>query len=120
MTDEHSYAQPDKVRTTDLALDLAVDFDKKTLSGTATYTLDWLDPAATQLVLDTRDLTIAKIEGQGADGKWAPLQFALADSRQDARQQAHHRNAGSAPQQVRIDLHDLAGRLGPAVARRRR
>ena len=28
IVDEHSFAQPDKVRTTDLALDLAVDFDK--------------------------------------------------------------------------------------------
>ena len=46
VTDEHSYAQPDKVRTTDLALDLALDFAKKTLSGTATYMLEWLDPNA--------------------------------------------------------------------------
>ena len=80
VTDEHSFAQPDKVRTTDLALDLAVDFAKKTLSGTATLTLDWVDPTATQLILDTRDLNIAKIEGQGADGNWAPLQFKLADT----------------------------------------
>jgi aminopeptidase N len=29
-------------------------------------------------VLDTRDLTISKAEGLGADGQWAPLQFALA------------------------------------------
>ncbi|MFN3703642.1 M1 family metallopeptidase [Thermomonas sp.] len=79
IVDEHSFAQPDKVRTTDLALDLAIDFDKKTISGTATYTLDWVDKAATQLVLDTRDLTIAKAEGLGADGTWSPLTFALSD-----------------------------------------
>ncbi len=79
IVDEHSYAQPDKVRTTDLALDLAIDFDKKTIGGTATYALDWLDKSATQLVLDTRDLTIDKAEGLGADGKWEPLKFALAD-----------------------------------------
>ena len=79
IVDEHSYAQPDKVRTTDLALDLAIDFDKKTIGGTATYALDWLDKSATRLVLDTRDLTIDKAEGLGADGKWEPLKFALAD-----------------------------------------
>ena len=78
LSDEHSYSEPAKVRTTDLALDLAIDFAKKQLSGTATYTLEWLDQAATQLVLDTRDLSIATIEGQGADGQWAPLQYALA------------------------------------------
>ncbi len=79
IVDEHSYAQPDKVRTTDLALDLAIDFDRKTIGGTATYALDWLDKSATRLVLDTRDLTIDKAEGLGADGKWEPLKFALAD-----------------------------------------
>ncbi|TNY28450.1 M1 family metallopeptidase [Thermomonas haemolytica] len=79
IVDEHSFSQPDKVRTTDLALDLAIDFDKKVISGTATYTLDWVDKSATQLVLDTRDLTIDKAEGLGADGKWVPLQFSLSD-----------------------------------------
>ena len=79
VVDEHSYAEPDKVRTTDLALDLAIDFGKKQIAGTATYTLDWLDKAATQLVLDTRDLDIRKAEGLGADGQWRALRFALAD-----------------------------------------
>ena len=81
--DEHSYAEPRKVAIADLALDIAVDFDAKTIGGTATYTLDWKDKAATQLVLDTRDLTIAKVEGlrqAQADRaeEWAPLQYALA------------------------------------------
>ena len=38
--DEHSYAEPDKVAVSNLALDLSLDFDKKTLSGTATLDLD--------------------------------------------------------------------------------
>ena len=75
--DEHSYAEPHKVAIDDLALDIAVDFDTKTIGGTATYTLDWKDKAATQLLLDTRDLTIEKVEGE-ANGAWTPLQFALA------------------------------------------
>ncbi|KAF1685261.1 aminopeptidase [Pseudoxanthomonas broegbernensis] len=77
--DESSYAQPDKVRIADLALDLKLDFDAKQLAGTATYTLDWADPEAAHLVLDTRELTIEKVEGE-ADGAWAPLQYALADA----------------------------------------
>lgn len=76
--DEHSYAQPDKVVIDDLALDLRLDFDTKTIAGTATYTLQWKDPAATQLVLDTRDLAIEQAEGE-VDGQWQPLQFALAE-----------------------------------------
>ncbi|KPN17399.1 aminopeptidase [Xanthomonas sp. Mitacek01] len=77
--DEHSYAEPEKVVTEDLALDIALDFDAKTIAGTATYTLQWKDPSATQLVLDTRDLTISKVEGE-ANGQWQPLQYALAQA----------------------------------------
>jgi Aminopeptidase N len=81
--DEHSYAEPQKVAIADLALDIAVDFDAKTIGGIATYTLDWKDKAATQLVLDTRDLTIEKVEGlrqaqADRSEEWAPLQYALA------------------------------------------
>ena len=36
-----------------------------------------MDKAATQLVLDTRDFSIQKAEGQGADGKWSDLKFEL-------------------------------------------
>jgi len=76
--DESSYAEPDKVVIKDLALDLKLDFDNKQIGGTATYTLDWKDKAARQLVLDTRELTIEKVEAVAADGKTTPLQFALA------------------------------------------
>ena len=78
--DEYSYAEPGKVKITDLALDLGVDFGKKQIAGTATYTLDWLADDATQLVLDTRDLSISKVEGAGKDGQWQPLQYVLADA----------------------------------------
>ena len=76
--DEFSYAEPGKVKTTGLALDLAIDFAKKEIAGTATYTLDWIDPNANQLVLDTRDLRISKVEAAGKDGQFEPLHFALA------------------------------------------
>src|SRR5690349_4111409 len=78
--DEYSYAEPGKVKTRELALDLAVDFDRKQISGTATYTLDWLDDKADRLVLDTRDLAIEQVEGAGKDGEWQPLQYVLADA----------------------------------------
>ena len=79
IVDEYSFAQPDKVRIDDLALELKVDFDNRQLGGSATYTLEWLDKNATQLVLDTRDLTIEKVVGERSDGKWEDLKFALAD-----------------------------------------
>ena len=76
--DESSYAEPDKVVIKDLALDLKVDFDAKQIGGTATYALEWKDKAAKQLVLDTRELSIEKVEAIAADGAAAPLQFTLA------------------------------------------
>ncbi|MGY1408469.1 MULTISPECIES: M1 family metallopeptidase [unclassified Luteimonas] len=78
-TDEHSYAEPGKVVIDDLALDLALDFDTRTISGTATYALEWKDQGATQLLLDTRALTIDKAEAE-VDGAWQPLEFTLADA----------------------------------------
>jgi len=75
--DEHSYAEPDVVTVTHLALDLAMDFARKTLSGTATLDLDWKNPAATTLVLDSRQLRIDSVEaGDGAT--WATVPFEVA------------------------------------------
>jgi len=74
--DPHSYAEPAKVTQTSLALDLAVDFGKRELAGSAELALDWHDPKAHELVLDTRDLTIENVEAIDADGgahvaKWS-------------------------------------------------
>src|SRR5690606_41896331 len=66
--DALSYAEPDRVAITDLALDLKLDFDTKTIAGTATYTLDWKDGDARQPVLDTRDLPIDQAEAGAKDG----------------------------------------------------
>ncbi|MCX7043193.1 MAG: M1 family aminopeptidase/hydrolase, partial [Gammaproteobacteria bacterium] len=75
--DVNSYAEPEKVVIKHLALDLGVDFDKKVLAGSATLDLDWKDPDARSVVLDTRDLDIAKIEG--FDGStWQDLKFEVA------------------------------------------
>ena len=80
VTDEHSYSEPGKVRTKDIALSLAVDFAQKQLAGSATYTLEWLDATHGRLVLDTRDLTIEKVVGERADGKWTDLIYTLDEA----------------------------------------
>src|SRR5579875_3826312 len=76
--DPHSYAQPDAVRVTHLDLDLKLDFGKRELAGNATLKLDWKEANAKDLVLDTRDLKIARVESLDAAGKASPLKFALA------------------------------------------
>ena len=78
-SDEHSYAQPDKVRIRDLALDLAIDFEKRQLAGTATLGLEWRDEAQRDLVLDTRDLAIAAVEARNGKRKFREVPFVLAE-----------------------------------------
>jgi aminopeptidase N len=76
--DPHSYAQPEQVRVTHLDLDLKIDFPHKQLDGRATLKLDWKDANAKTLVLDTRDLKIAKVEAVDGAGKATALKYALA------------------------------------------
>ncbi|MFY2763717.1 M1 family metallopeptidase [Arenimonas sp. MALMAid1274] len=77
-SDEHSYAEPDKVRIADLALDLSLDFAKRELGGTATLTLAWQDKDHRRLVLDTRDLAIAAVEARNGQRRWRKMEYALA------------------------------------------
>ena len=76
--DIHSYAQPDRVAVRDLGLDLRVDFEKKQIIGRVDLALDWHDPGARELTLDTRDLEIEKVSGKRSDGPWYKLDFELA------------------------------------------
>jgi leukotriene-A4 hydrolase len=62
--DEHSYAEPARVRIKRLRLELRADFAAKQLAGTATLALEWLRPQG-PLILDTRDLVIEKVEVPG-------------------------------------------------------
>jgi aminopeptidase N len=73
--DIHSFARPDEARVTHVALDLRADFAAKTLIGHSTLTLQRA-PAASAVVLDTRDLTIESVIA--ASGY--PLQFTLGES----------------------------------------
>jgi leukotriene-A4 hydrolase len=99
--DPLSYARYDQVKTTDLHMDLKADFTKKTLSGYAELSLDWIDKSARTLDLDTRELSISKIQALGADGKWTPLKYTLAKPDEE-KGQALHIALDSQPQKVRI------------------
>ncbi len=77
--DPHSYAQPRDVRVKHLDLDLTVDFAHKQLDGVATLTLDWRNPEARELVLDTSALQIAAVEALDPEGHAHTLWFKLAE-----------------------------------------
>jgi leukotriene-A4 hydrolase len=67
-SDPSSFANVSAFVTTHLVLDLTTDFETKTLRGTVELVLDRRDPAATDLVLDTRDLAIEKVEAATNSG----------------------------------------------------
>ena len=68
--DVHSYARPDEVRVTHVALDLLADFTARTLSGTATLSLQ-RSGSASEVVLDTKRLEIQRVTAGNTDATFA-------------------------------------------------
>ncbi|HEU4372316.1 MAG TPA: M1 family metallopeptidase [Telluria sp.] len=102
--DPLSYAHYDQVKTRALHMDLKADFARKTLAGYAELSLEWLDKAADTLDLDTRDLTIAKVQALGAGGQWKTVPYTL-DKLDAEKGQALHIALGGQPARVRIYYH---------------
>ncbi|MDP1632479.1 MAG: M1 family metallopeptidase [Caulobacter sp.] len=86
--DSQSWARPREARVTHVDLDLAIDFPGHSLSGTAVLSV-LAAPGATQVVLDTLDLTILGVTdaagraldwtlGEADGAKGAPLTVTLA------------------------------------------
>ncbi|NML64768.1 M1 family metallopeptidase [Hymenobacter sp. RP-2-7] len=75
--DPHSYAAASPLRPTHLHLALTVDFASCTLAGTATWHLAEPPLAATELVLDTRDLLLDGV-GLGPAPTGPAATYALA------------------------------------------
>ena len=73
--DSATYAKPQIARVTHVALDLALDFDARRVSGTAE--LDVLaQPGAEEIVLDSNGLEIARI----TDGAGRELQYQIGET----------------------------------------
>jgi aminopeptidase N len=99
--DPLSYARYDQVRTTDLHLDLKADFNRKTLSGYAELTLNWLDKSARSLVLDTRQLSIAKVQVLQPNGRWSAASY-MMDKPDAEKGQALRIALANQPEKVRV------------------
>ncbi|MGI8639311.1 MAG: M1 family metallopeptidase [Pyrinomonadaceae bacterium] len=68
--DVHSYSNPQSVRVRNVDLDWNVSFDEKILQGTATLNIERAASGQNApLILDTRDLKIAKVETSSDGGK---------------------------------------------------
>jgi leukotriene-A4 hydrolase len=68
--DYHSFANIEQFRVTRLELDLRVDSAARVLRGVVGLSVKRLDPGATQLILDTRELTVTEVteKAQGVLG----------------------------------------------------
>src|SRR5687767_2197842 len=75
--DSSSNANVKAFVTKHLVLDLTANFERRTLAGTVELQLQRLDPAATELVLDTRDLMIQNAEAAVGNGAWVATAFKL-------------------------------------------
>ncbi len=74
--DVHSYSNPQAIRVRHVDLDWNVLFDKKILQGTATLSIEHAsNERNAPLILDTRDLKIAKVETSGDGKKYTPTTF---------------------------------------------
>lgn len=76
--DYQSYADPSAYVTQHLELDLRVDFEDQTLSGSAT--LDLARKNGGPLVLDTRELTVDKVETAAGDAAWQTADYSFGAS----------------------------------------
>lgn len=106
--DPLSYARYDQVRTSALHLDLKADFGRKTLSGYAELSLDWIDKSARTLDLDTRALSISKVQALGANGAWSTVPFTL-DKLDAEKGQAMRIKLAAQPAKVRIHYRTAPG-----------
>ncbi len=77
--DPHSFSNFALVSHPQLTLDLTADFDKQQLSGFVELQLDWHHPDVRELILDSRDLSIEKVMGQSAEGRWVKLSHSLGE-----------------------------------------
>eukprot|EP00095_Tigriopus_kingsejongensis_P012311 maker-scaffold284_size223161-snap-gene-1.19 protein:Tk12311 transcript:maker-scaffold284_size223161-snap-gene-1.19-mRNA-1 annotation:"hypothetical protein BRAFLDRAFT_215361" len=72
--DPSSFSEPDKIKTTDIFLQLEADFQREVLHGSVTLSLEKLYPDVSSLVLDSYDL---KIENATCASSGETLNFAI-------------------------------------------
>jgi leukotriene-A4 hydrolase len=115
--DPHSYAEPGKFLVRHVDLDLAVDFEARRLEGTAELTVEQVDPAANELVLDSAGLEIRTVHLIEMSGRAKVLAFKLGDPDPILGRRLSiefpHCCAATARMRIRIDYRtsDQAGAL---------
>lgn len=102
--DAHSHANLEQVRVTHLYLDLVVDFEREQLRGFVDLSLDWRQPDANTLVLDSRDLNIGQVWVTGSAGPWRKAKWQVGPSH-PLYGQALSIDLPGQPARIRIEYH---------------
>lgn len=77
--DLHSFANINEVRTPQLHLNLDVNFEQETLSGYAEYTLEYVQPDADMIVLDSKTIQVSRAEAWVND-EWVATTFVMGQN----------------------------------------
>jgi leukotriene-A4 hydrolase len=131
--DNHSHAEPNKVRARHVSLDLTLDFSHKQVRGVATIAFDRLDPNA-PLVLDGQGLVIEAVTGEdGGSRTWqvgpedpnigAAITVALAPGDRQVKLAYHSTEKAAAlqwlaPEQTRDHLQPFLFTQGESILTR--
>lgn len=76
--DDHTYGNLHEVDLKHLDLDLTVDFEEKSLKGFVDLSFDRLKDDVSELILDTRDIDVSKVE-LNKNAQWIAGDFELAE-----------------------------------------
>lgn len=102
--DPLSYARYDQVSVQHLHLDLQANFKNKSLTGYADLSLKWTDPKAREVILDTRELSIQKVQIIDSSKVWKTIPYQLAKLDPEKGQALHIKLPFQA-EKIRIYYH---------------
>jgi aminopeptidase N len=130
--DEYTFARPEIARVTHVALDLQLNFQAKTVGGSATLDID-AAPGAREIILDSKGLQISEITaqdggplaytvGQSVAGKGEPVTVQIGDARRITIDYTSARDADAlqwlAPEQTAGGEHPFVFSQGQAINNR--
>lgn len=78
--DPHSFSNPHQIRVRHIDLKLTVSFEERTLHGTAVLMLERLVNDVSEVVLDTLQLDITKVECSSWDNAYQAARFQFGDN----------------------------------------
>ncbi len=100
--DPHTLSNIDDVKVSHMSLDLTADFEKKRLSGSITYSLNW-QKKASKLVLDSSNINIGSVTAR-CNNQWKPAEY-TKQSKDEILGEAIHISVNNQCDRVKLQYH---------------